>query len=66
MNSCFALFGARQYGVTVKEGETAVYGYNPGLFWVVKEMLTSSLSHFPRHHRPLSQVARVLFSLCSF
>ena len=34
---------------------------------VIKKMLTGSLSHFSRrHHRPLSQVARVLFSLCSF
>ena len=24
------------------------------------------LTHFSRRHRPLSQVARVLFSLCSF
>ena len=24
------------------------------------------LSHFSRRHRPLSQVTRVLFSLCSF
>ena len=30
---------------------------------VVKEMLTGSLSHFPRRHRPLSQVVRVLISL---
>ena len=29
----------------------------------VKEMLTGSLSHFSRRHRPLSQVARVLISL---
>ena len=29
-------------------------------------MLTGSLSHFSRRHRPLSEVARVLFSLCSF
>ena len=30
---------------------------------VVKEMLTGSLSHFSRRHRPLSQVVRVLISL---
>ena len=29
-------------------------------------MLTGSLSHFSRRHRPFSQVVRVLFSLCSF
>ena len=29
-------------------------------------MLTGSLSHFSRRHRPLSQIARVIFSLCSF
>ena len=33
---------------------------------VVKEILTGSLPHFSRRHRPLSQVARVLFSLYSF
>ena len=26
----------------------------------------AALSHFSRRHRPLSQVGRVLFSLCSF
>ena len=33
---------------------------------VVEEMLTGSLSHFSSRHRPLSQVACVLSSLCSF
>ena len=40
IESCFALFGARQYGccailTSPKKGETAVYGYNPALFWVL-------------------------------
>ena len=33
---------------------------------VVKEILTGSISHFSHRHRPLSQVTRILFSLCLF
>ena len=42
-----------------------IIGRNEKL-WKRRVTFYLALSHFSRRHRPLSQVAHVLFSLCSF